>query len=63
MVKTLIAISAAVLVGLAPSLSAGKPKDTDVDQSEIRLNKHQLTVVAVVLAEMRRRGHDFRHCR
>ena len=61
MVKFFIAISAALMFCIAPPLFAGKPvKDTDTDQKEITLNKHQLAAVAVVLAEMRRRGHDFR---
>ena len=60
MVKCFIAISAAVMLGIAPPLSAGKPKDTDTDQKEITLNKHQLAAVTVVIAEMRRRGHDLR---
>jgi hypothetical protein len=60
MVKLLIAISALLMFSIAPPLFAGKPKDTDTNQEEVRLNKHQLAAVAVVLAEMRRRGHDLR---
>jgi hypothetical protein len=42
-------------------MHAGKPsKDTDTDQKEVMLNKHQLAVLAVVLAELRRRGDSFR---
>jgi hypothetical protein len=60
MVKRLITLAAVLCTAIAP-LHAGKPsKDTDTDQKEVTLNKHQLAALAVVLAEMRRRGDSFR---
>ena len=57
--KRILTFAAILCTALEP-LSAGKPsKDTDTDQREVTLNKHQVAAVAVVLAEMRRRGERF----
>jgi hypothetical protein len=56
-------IAATLLVTLLSShpLSAGnRSKDTDTAREKVTLNRHQVASVAVVLAEMRRRGERFR---
>src|SRR5215470_803230 len=60
MAKRLVTL-AVILCAVFTPMHGGKPsKDTDTDQKEVMLNKHQLAAVAVVLAEMRRRGDSFR---
>jgi uncharacterized protein (UPF0303 family) len=43
----------------SPQCNAGR-NDTDTNAKEIRLNKHQLACLAVVIAELQRRHWPFR---
>jgi len=60
MVKHVITIAVILCTAIAPLYAGKPPKDTDTNQTEVTLNKHQLAAIAVVLAEMRRRGDSFR---